>query len=101
MKKLLCTLMLLCYLVTPAFAASRTAVWDANPATDEVIFYTLYMDGVFFMDVYGTSYTFTPEMGTHETYVTATNADGESGPSNVVIWRYGKPTDPKNHKVNK
>jgi hypothetical protein len=105
MKVLFMSLVLVALFATTALAASRTATWDANPAQDEVIFYTLYMDGFPFADVYGTSHTFeldpATHMGNHETFVTATNADGESDPSNVVAWRYGKPSSPKNHKVNK
>ena len=78
---------------------TKTLVWDANPASDAVINYTVTLDGATVGNPVGTSQpvTFTT-LGAHVLGVTATNLFGTSPMStltvNVII-----PGSPKNPKI--
>jgi hypothetical protein len=102
MKKTVGILSLLAILwATPALAGNITAIWDANPVQDNILYYTFYLDGQSVIgaeNIIETTITIqlasdtTP--GQHYGTVTATNIDGESAHSNQAFFTYGKPGKP-------
>lgn len=63
---------------------SVTLTWNANPASDNVTSYNIYLDGSKVGNVTGTSYNFSGLVdGSHTFGVTAVNTSGESSVSSV------------------
>jgi len=92
-------------LVSVAWAANITLQWDPNSAIEQITGYSVYqsLDNVTWTkiaDVTGTTHVIpglTP--GRYSWRVTASNAWGESGPSNVVSTPPGLPSAPNNIKL--
>lgn len=79
MKRLFWTVLLLIPLSVAAYDCNIT--WDANPASENVTHYNVYIDGFKKQDIFGTSTTCNAIgtfSGAHVATVTATNAQGES-----------------------
>jgi predicted phage tail protein len=104
-KRMSLALLAILALASLAWAASVTLQWDPNGAADQVLRYTVYQstDNVTFAkvaDTTGISYT-VENLSPAKYYfrVTATNAWGESGPSNTVSTPPGLPQAPNNIKL--
>jgi hypothetical protein len=81
--------------------AALTATWEPNPPFDNVLYYTLYIDGTVVIggeSVYDTTVVVDlPNgitKGEHYGTVTATNIDGESVHSDQEPFNYGVPGKP-------
>lgn len=76
---------------------SVTAIWDPNPASDNVTGYHLIVDNTIYDVGWVTTYTI-PVIapGVHVAAVTATNADGITSPPSTppVTFTIGQPPDP-------
>jgi hypothetical protein len=105
MKRIL-LLILLLLVAIPSYAGSITATWDANAASDNVLYYTLYIDGSMAVEIINDTIV-TVELpvdfgkGSHITTVTATNIDAESLHSDPASFNYGGPGKPQNHKTHR
>jgi len=67
-----------------ALPATKILVWDANPASDEVINYTVRFDGVIIGSPIIPEMAFTiTTVGAHNLSVTATNLWGTSTPTTL------------------
>jgi hypothetical protein len=63
---------------------TMTAAWDANPATDNVVNYSVYVDGNNVANPTSTSAPFTlTTVGAHTVWVTATNNLGNISPASA------------------
>lgn len=112
MVRLLLACLMFMFLSGTAFAADRTFVWDPS-TTENVTSYTLYYNGpvdgglvgaipadinpagdvLYVLDTTGMN-------GAYEFFVTASNQDGESGPSNVVTSFLGVPAAVQNLRLD-
>lgn len=107
MRQLLAALAIVVLIASTSFAAVQaTFAWNASAGADH---YTLHMvdpsgtDSVIADNVVAETTQIThvvTEQGEYSFYVTATNAFGTSGPSNVVVTNLGnEPEPPANFSV--
>lgn len=109
MKKLLITMLAAAFLSAGSLLAGTVSLaWDSNPSSDQVIRYSVYYlppgatTFTKLADVLAptTSYT-TPSLsaGTYSFRITASNATGESVPSNTVVTPSTPPAAPTNLRI--
>jgi hypothetical protein len=93
---------------TPVLAKTITATWDHNPISDNIMYYSFYLDGAMVLGAEAIiDNTVTVQLasdltkGEHSVTVTATNIDGESDHSLPATFNYGRPGRPGGVKVHR